>query len=69
MNKESVQIFVIRDGDESSREDCSDEIAAIINGAITNRTPWRVTTTVDDHGQFCNKHERYSFTRERWEAR
>ena len=69
MNKESVQIFVMRDGDEKSREDCPDEISAIINGAITNRTPWRVTTTVDDRGQIWNKYERYSFVRKCWEAR
>lgn len=69
MNKESVQIFVMKDGDENSREDCRDEIAAIVKGAITNKTPWRVTTTVDDRGQFYNKHERYSFFRKQWEAR
>lgn len=39
MSKESVQFFVMRDGDENSREDCLDEIAAIVRGAVTNRTP------------------------------
>ena len=69
MSKESVSIFVMRDGDENSREDCSDETAAIIKGAVTQRTPWRVTTTEDDQGRIWNKHERYSFFRKQWEAR
>lgn len=69
MSKESVQVFIMKDGDETSKEQCTDEADAIIRGAVKNKTPWRVTTTVDEHGQFCNKHERYSFFRKRWEAR
>ena len=69
MEKKSVQIFVMKDGDENSRVNCSDETDAILRGAVLNKTPWRVTTTEDNQGRIWNKHERYSFFRKAWEAR
>lgn len=69
MGEVKKQIFIMKDGYESTRENCETEIEAIIRGAVLKKTPWRVTTTYDRFGVPCNQHERYSFFRNAWEAR
>lgn len=69
MSKETVQIFIMNDGDEDSKEFCSDEIDAIIRGAVKNKTPWKVTSTDDGQGRIQKKYERYSFFRKAWEKK
>ena len=65
----SEDIFIMTDGDESSKEQFHAEESAIAWAKIKGQSAWRVKTFTDDNGFFVNKHEKYSFGNQRWEAR
>jgi len=65
----SEDIFIMTDGDESSKEQFHSAESAIAWAKIKGKSAWRVKTFIADNGMLINKHERYSFGHQKWEAR